>query len=256
MKAYPLVLLVLPCLVQCGSKSSGQQSSGDSGTDSGADGGDDATGSSSGALLDAGSSSGSDGSGSGSGSGSSGSGSGGGDGAVPTSCKTAMTHDYVSYTVDNTSGADVMTVGFDVDATWHQRTPMPAAWWSVDARDRTCPFASAAEIRLGGTIADADGGITWPSTALTWSMVGNAYPQSATDGAISLEEYVDPTSGTGNYWISKSGTIAGMPVGTECYELDFTNVSFVKDTGVPKNLNQATGSFVATGTARVGTGCP
>ncbi len=252
MKAYHLAFLMVPWLVQCGSKSAGQQSSGDSGTDGSTDGGDDATGSSSGTPFDAGSSSGADGSSSGGGSGNS----GGGDGAAPTSCKTAMTPSYVSYTVDNNGGADVMTVGFDVDDTWRQRTPMPAAWWSVDARDKTCPFASAAEIRLGGTIADADGGITLPSTASTWTIGGHAYPQSATDAAISLEEYVDPASGTGNYWITKSGTISGMPVGTDCYELDFTNVPFVKDTSVPKNLNQATGSFIATGTARVGTGCP
>jgi hypothetical protein len=246
-----LVLVFAPLLVQCGSSSSNGSS-----TDSGApgDGGDDTTSSSSGGVTDGGSSSGADGAGS------SGSGSGGGDGAVQTACKTATTHDHLSYTVTNPGTSDVITLSFDVDATWAQKTPMPAPWWDVMARGSTCVFVPTVELRLGGTItgaeAGADGGITLPTTPSTWSLSGKDYPQSASDAAVSLTENVDPSSGTGNFWLSKSGTINGMPVGTDCYELDFT-VGFASDPQIRNPaVNMATGSFTATGVARVGSGCP
>jgi hypothetical protein len=254
MKPY-LALVFAPLLVQCGSSSASHGSSNDSGADVAGDGGEDATSSGSGGVTDGGSSSGADGA-----SGSSGSGSGGGDGAIQTACETAMTPAHLTYTVGSAGGSDVITLSFDVDATWGQRTPMPAPWWSVFAGGSTCEFTPGAELRLGGTIAGdagADGGVSLPATAATWTISGHDYPQSASDAAIWLGEHVDRSSGTGNYWLSKSGTITGMPVGTGCYELDFTNVPFATDPGMHNpSINQATGSFVATGMARVGAGCP
>jgi hypothetical protein len=251
MKPY-LALVFVPLLVQCSSSSASNGSSNDAGADAG-DGGEDASSSSSGGVTDGGSSSGSDASGS------SGSGSGGGDGAVPHACKTATTTAHLSYTA-SAGNSDVLTLSFDVDATFAQQTPMPAPWWSVSADGATCAFTPAAELRMGGTIADAeggtDGGVSLPTTAMTWTISGQDYPQSATDGAISLAEHTDST-GVGNYWLATSGQIKGMPVGTDCYELDFTNVSFATDPRIRNpSINMATGSFTATGAARVGTGCP
>jgi hypothetical protein len=252
MKPY-LVLVLAPLLVQCGSSSGSNGSSNDSGADGAGDGGEDVTSSSSGGVTDSGSSSGAE-------SGSSGSGSGGGDGAVPRACKTATTTAHLSYTVGSAGSSDVITLGFDADATWAQQTPMPSPWWDVSAHGLTCEFTPEAELRLGGTITGADGGtdggISLPTTAITWTIAGGDYPQSATDGAIFLGEITD-SSGVGNYWLAKSGQITGMPVGTDCYELDFTNVSFGADPRIRNpSINQATGSFTATGMARVGTGCP
>jgi len=253
MKPY-LALVLAPLLVQCGSSSASNGSSSDSGADAG-DGGEDATSSSSsGGVTDSGSSSGADASGS------SGSGSGGGDGAVPRSCKTAMTTSHLSYTVVSAGTSNVITLAFDVDATFAQQTPMPAPWWNVYANSGTCAFAPTAEVRVGGTITDAeggtDGGTSLPTTAITWTISGQDDPQSATDGAISLAERTDST-GVGNYWLAKTGEIKGMPVGTDCYELDFTNVAFASDPRIKNpSINMATGSFNATGTARVGSGCP
>jgi len=250
-------LVFAPLLVQCSTSSASHGSSSDSGADGAGDGGEDATSSSSGGVTDGGSS-GADGSSSGGGSGS---GSGGGDGAVSKTCMTAMTPAHLSYTVGSAGSSNVMTFGFDVDATWAQQTPMPAPWWEVYARGSTCVFASTAQLRLGGTIVDpeagADGGIALPTTAMTWTIAGHDDPQSATDGAIFLAEYIDTASGTGNYWLSKGGKITGMPVGTDCYELDFSGITFATDPGIRNtSLNLAMGSFVATGMARVGSGCP
>ncbi len=252
MKPY-LALVFAPLLVQCGSSSASNGSSTDSGADA-SDGGEDATSSSSGGVTDSGSSSGADASGS------SGSGSGGGDGAVSVSCKTAMTTTHLSYMVVSAGTSDVIILGFDVDAAFSQQAPMPAPWWNISASGQTCEFTPTAELRLGGTIADSeggtDGGISLPTTALTWTVSGQDYPQSATDGAISLQEHTDST-GVGNFWLAKSGQIKGMPVGTDCYELDFSNVAFVSDPLIRNtSINMATGSFTATGTARVGSGCP
>lgn len=255
-----LALVFAPLLVQCGTSSASHGSSSDSGADA-SDAGEDATGSSSGGVADAGP----DGS-----SGSSGSGGGGGDGAVPTACKTAMTPAHLSYTVSNNGTSDVMTLSFDVDAVWGPGTPMPAPSWDVYARGSTCVFASAAQLRLSeaiagsdagsdaGTEAGTDGGIGLPTTAMTWTIAGHEFPQSPSDASISLSEALDPASSSavGNYWLSKSGTITGMPVGTDCYELDFTNVPFAADPQIHNpSINMASGSFVATGTARVGSGC-
>jgi hypothetical protein len=254
--SFALLLAPLPLLVHCSTSGASHGSSGDSGTDGG-DASDDTTssGSSGGASDGAtGDSSGGDAPGSG------GSGSGGGDAALPTACTPASGPEHLSYSVSNTGHADVITLSFDVDAVWGQATPMPSAYWGVYARGSGCPFASTAELRLGGVVSDADGGdggASLPATPLTWTISGkNDYPQSASDAEISLSEITNATNqGSGNFWISQGGQITGTPVGTDCYELDFVSVPFAKDPGIPKMLNQASGSFIATGTARVGSGC-
>jgi len=247
---FCLLLAPLPLLLHCSTSSASHGTGGDSGTDGGGDAIDETTSSGSSGGATDGSSSGGDASSSG------GSGSGGGDAAGPTACTTATGAEHLSYTVSNTGKADVETLSFDVDAVWAQESPMPSAFWEVYARGSTCPFTSTAQLRLGGMVAEADGGVSLPTTPLTWTVSGHDYPQSASDAAISLSESTPgSTQGMGNFWLSQGGQITGTPVMTDCYELDFANVPFAKDTGVPKNLNQASGTFIATGTARVGSGC-
>ncbi len=221
----PLLLGVASLLLQCGSTSSTSRgSAGDSGADGAGDG---ATSSSS-----------------------------GGDGAAPTACTPATSPQHVSYEVASANGSNVKTLSYDVDATWSRPPPKQAPWWEVYARAGGCPFVSSADLRIGGDLTSPDGGVSLPSTALTWSISGNEYPQGLVDAVIALQEYTDPTKGLGNYWLSEKGTVTGMPIGASCYELDFTNVIFSKDPGVPQSLNQAGGSFFASGKARIGTGCP
>ncbi len=248
-------LALAPFLLQC-SSSSASHGAADSGADASSDGSDDvSSGSSSGGVDGATKDSGEE-SGSGSGGGSS-----GGDGAVPMACTTANMPDHLSYTVSNTGGADVLTLSFDVNASWFQQQPKTSPYWSVYANDPTCAFAQSAELRLGGVLTGADGGAadggsSLPSTALTWTIAGHDYPQSATDGAISLIERTQSVMvGSGNYWLSQGGTITGTPVGTDCYELDFANVPMAKDPALPTMINHAKGTFLVTGTARVGPGC-
>lgn len=263
---FHLALVLAPFLVQCGSSSGSNGTSSDAGADAGdaGDAGEDAT--SSGSSGGSGSSSGVD-----SGSGSSGSGSGGGDGAVQMSCKTATTPVHLTYTVTQVGTSNVITHSFDVDAIWGPQTPMPAPWWRVYAHGSTCVFRPIAEIRLGSTVGDAgadadagddagtdtDGGMALPTTAATWASGGNEYPQSASDGTVWLSEDVDVSSGSGNFWSSsKGGSISGMPVGTDCYELDFLGLSFEPDPRIRNpSVNLAMGTFTASGTARIGSGC-
>lgn len=225
-----MLLGVAPLLVQCGSTSSASHgSAGDSGADGAGDGGGDGATSSS---------------------------SSGGDGAVPTACTPATSSQHVSYQVASANGSNVETLSYDVDAAWSRPPPKQAPWWEVYARASGCPFVSSADLRIGGDLTSPDGGVSLPTTALTWSISGNEYPQGLMDAALALTEYTDPMQGVGNYWLSERGTMTGMPIGADCYELDFNNVIFSKDPGVPTNLNQASGTFFATGKARVGTGCP
>lgn len=248
-------LVLAPFLLQCGT-SSASHGAADSGADTASDGSDDvSSGSSSGGRDGATQDSGGE-----SGSGSEG-GSSGGDGAVPMACTSANMPDHLSYTATNTGNADVLTLSFDVNANWFQQQPKTSPYWSVYASDATCPFEQSAELRLGGVLSGADGGAAdggnaLPSTALTWTIAGHDYPQSASDGAISLVERTQAVMvGSGNYWLSQGGTITGTPVGTDCYELDFVNVPMAKDPGAPMMLNQAKGTFLVTGTARIGPGC-